>query len=157
MISNTVLYEIVTNRILIIPICSWTIAQLLKVAIVLIQEKQLDLRYLVVSGGMPSAHSAVVTSLATSIAFIQGFGSVNFGISVILALIVMYDAAGLRQSVGKQSIVLNRILQELRLHRPATELGRDLREFVGHTSLQVLIGGLLGIAVAFLWFILTGF
>jgi len=149
--------EIATNRILIIPVCSWAIAQLIKVIIVLIREKELDLSYLVISGGMPSAHSAVVTSLSTSIAFIQGFSSVDFGISVILALIVMYDAAGLRQSVGKQSIVLNRILQELRLHRPVIELGRDLREFVGHTSLQVLIGGLLGIAVALLWFIITGF
>lgn len=156
MISNVVLNEIATNKILIIPVCSWAIAQLIKVIVVLIQQKQLDLRYLVISGGMPSAHSAVVTSLATSIAFIQGFSSVDFGISIILALIVMYDAAGLRQSVGKQSIVLNRILQELRLHRPATELGRDLREFVGHTSLQVLIGGMLGIAVALLWFIITG-
>ena len=149
--------EIATNRILIIPVCSWAIAQLIKVIIVLIRQKELDLSYLVISGGMPSAHSAVVTSLSTSIAFIQGFSSVDFGISVILALIVMYDAAGLRQSVGKQSIVLNRILQELRLHRPVIELGRDLREFVGHTSLQVLIGGLLGIAVALLWFIITGF
>ena len=151
------LYEIVTNKILVIPICAWAITQSLKVIIVLIREKELDLSYLVISGGMPSAHSAVVTSLATSIAFIQGFSSIDFGISVILALIVMYDAAGLRQSVGKQSIVLNRILQELRLHRPVIELGRELREFVGHTSLQVLIGGLLGIAVALLWFIITGF
>ena len=150
------LYEIITNKVLIIPLCSWALAQLLKVIIILIQKRQLDLRYLVVSGGMPSAHSAMVTGLATSVALIQGFGSVAFGISAILALVVMYDAAGLRQSVGKQSIVLNRILRELRPRRPATELGRDLREFIGHTQFQVLIGGLLGILTAWSWLAIVG-
>ena len=150
------LYEIITNKVLIIPLCSWALAQLLKVIIILIQKRQLDLRYLVVSGGMPSAHSAVVTGLATSVALIQGFGSVAFGISALLALVVMYDAAGLRQSVGKQSIVLNRILRELRLRRPVIELGRDLREFIGHTAFQVIIGGLLGIVVAWSWLAIAG-
>ena len=150
------LYGIVTNKVLIIPLCSWALAQLLKVIIILIQKRQLDLRYLVVSGGMPSAHSAVVTGLATSVALIQGFGSVAFGISAILALVVMYDAAGLRQSVGKQSIVLNRILRELRLRRPVIKLGRDLREFIGHTQFQVIMGGLLGVVVAWSWLAIVG-
>ncbi|MFC1980805.1 divergent PAP2 family protein [Chloroflexota bacterium] len=150
------LYKIITNDVLVIPIFSWAIAQLLKVVIVLIRKKQLDLRYLVISGGMPSAHSAVVCALATAVASIQGLGSVAFGISTMLALIVMYDAAGVRQSVGKQSVVLNRIIHELRLRRPRTELERDLREFIGHTSFQVLIGGLLGIATAWLWLAITG-
>ena len=150
------LYEILTNKVLIIPICSWAIAQLLKMVIVLIQKKQLDLRYLVISGGMPSAHSAVVSALATSVALTQGLGSAAFGISVMLALIVMYDAAGIRQSVGKQSVVLNRIIQELRLRRPMIELERDLREFIGHTSFQVIVGGLLGVGVAWLWIAVTG-
>ncbi len=150
------LYEVITNRVLIIPICSWAIAQLLKVGVVLIQKKRLDLRYLVTSGGMPSSHSAFVSALATSVALAEGLGSVAFGISTVLALVVMYDAAGIRQSVGKQSVVLNRILRELRLRRPVIELGRDLREFVGHTSFQVIIGGLLGIAVAWSWFAIAG-
>ncbi|MFC2017201.1 divergent PAP2 family protein [Chloroflexota bacterium] len=150
------LYEIITNKVLIIPLCSWALAQLLKVIIILIQKRQLDLRYLVVSGGMPSAHAAVVTGLATSVALIQGFGSVAFGISAILALVVMYDAAGLRQSVGKQSRVLNRILRELRLRRPVIELGRDLREFIGHTQFQVIMGGLLGVVVAWSWLAIVG-
>ncbi|MFC2035705.1 divergent PAP2 family protein [Chloroflexota bacterium] len=149
-------HEIITNKVLIIPICSWALAQLLKVIIILIRKRQLDLRYLVVSGGMPSAHSAVVTGLATSVALIQGFESIAFGVSAVLALVVMYDAAGLRQSVGKQSIVLNRILHELRLQRPMRELGRDLREFIGHTAFQVIMGGLLGIVVAWSWVTITG-
>jgi len=151
-----VLYELITNKILIIPISSWAIAQLLKVIVILIQKKQLNLNYLVISGGMPSAHSAVVCALATSIALIQGLGSVAFGISAILAFIVMYDAAGVRQSVGQQSIVLNRIIRELRLRRPIIELERDLREFIGHTSFQVIVGGLLGVAVAWLWLVIAG-
>ena len=150
------LYEIITNKVLIIPICAWAIAQLLKMIIVLIQKKQLDLRYLVISGGMPSAHSAVVSALATSVALTQGLGSAAFGISAMLALIVMYDAAGIRQSVGKQSVVLNRIIRELRLRRPIIELERDLREFIGHTSFQVIVGGLLGVGVAWLWIAITG-
>jgi len=151
-----VLNEIITNKILIIPICSWAMAQLLKVIIILIQKKQLDLRHLVSTGGMPSSHSAVVSALATSVALIQGLGSIAFGISAVLALVVMSDAAGVRQSVGKQSVVLNRILRELRLRRPVAELGRDLREFIGHTQFQVIAGGLLGVVIAWLWLAIEG-
>ena len=150
------LYEIITNKVLIIPICSWAIAQVLKVIVILIQKKQLDLRYLVISGGMPSSHSAVVSALATSVALSQGLGSVAFGISAILALVVMSDAAGVRQSVGQQSVALNRIIRELRLRRPITELERDLREFIGHTLFQVIVGGLLGIVIALSWLAITG-
>ena len=149
-------YEIITNKVLIIPICSWAIAQLLKVIVILIQKKQLDLRYLVISGGMPSSHSAFVSALATSVALIQGLSSVAFGISAIFALVVIYDAAGVRRSVGQQSVVLNRIIRELRLRRPITELGRDLREFVGHTQFQIIIGALLGIVIAWSWLAIAG-
>ncbi len=150
------LYEIITNNALIIPICSWAIAQLLKVIVVIIQQKQLELRLFVSSGGMPSSHSAFVSALATAVAFIEGFGSAAFAISVILALVVMYDSAGVRQSVGKQSAVLNRIIRELRFRRPMTEVERDLKEFIGHTSFQVIAGSLLGIAVAWLWLNIAG-
>ncbi len=143
--------EIFTNEILIIPICSWAVAQLLKVIIILIQKKQLDFRYLVISGGMPSAHSAVVSALATSVALTQGLGSAVFGLSAIVALIVMYDAAGVRQSVGKQSIVLNRMIRELSRRRTITDLEHDLKEFIGHTSFQVIVGGLLGVIIAWSW------
>jgi len=80
-----VLHEIITNEVLIIPLCSWALAQLLKVIIILIQKRQLDLRYLVVSGGMPSAHSAMVTGLATSVALVEGFGSVGCRCCMVMA------------------------------------------------------------------------
>jgi len=146
-----VFYEIITNKVLVIPICAWAVAQLLKVFVTLVQNKRLDFHYLIASGGMPSSHSAIVSALATSVAMTQGFGSVAFGITVILALVVMYDAAGVRRSVGQQSVVLNRIVEELRFGRPIAELERDLREFIGHTPFQVIVGAALGIIVAWLW------
>jgi len=69
--------------------------------------------------------------------------------------VVMYDAAGIRQSVGLQSVVLNRIMKELRSRRPIAELERDLREFIGHTPFQVIAGAVLGIVVAWLWITIT--
>ncbi len=140
------------NNIIIAPVCAWALAQLIKVLSGLIRERQIDLRYAVASGGMPSSHSATVSALATSIGMVEGIGSVAFGISVILAAIVMYDAAGVRQSVGRQSIILNRIIAELRDRRPIAELERDLRVFIGHTPFQVIVGAAMGIIVAWLWF-----
>ncbi len=150
------LYEIITNKVLVAPLCAWAVAQLLKVFITLVKDKRLDLRYLVISGGMPSAHSALVSALATSVAIVQGLGSVAFGITAILALVVMYDAAGIRQSVGLQSVVLNRIVKELRSRRPMAELERDLREFIGHSPFQVFAGAIVGILVAWLWLTISG-
>lgn len=144
-------YEIITNKVLVIPICAWAVAQLLKVFVTLVRNKRLDFRYLTASGGMPSSHSAIVSALATSVAMTQGLRSVAFGITVILALIVMYDAAGVRRSVDQQSVVLNRIVDEFKLRRPRAELERDLREFIGHTPFQVIVGAALGIIVAWLW------
>ncbi len=145
------LYEILTNKVLVIPICAWAIAQLAKTLTALLQGKGVDLRYSVSSGGMPSAHSAMVTALATSVGMTQGFGSVIFSVAVILALVVMYDAAGLRQAVSQQAAVLNRIISELIRGQRMTGLEANLRELIGHTPFQVIVGATLGIAVAWLW------
>ena len=110
--------EITTNKVLIIPIIAWFITQLVKMVLELLKGNGLDFRYLVSSGGMPSSHSAIVSALATSVGMIYGFGSAVFGIATVLALVVMYDAAGVRQSVSKQSIVLNDIVSELRDKHP---------------------------------------
>ena len=139
------------SEVLIISGCAWGMAQFLKVVLILIREHRLDLRYFVLSGGTPSAHSATVCALATAVAMIEGLSSVAFGIAAILAIIVMYDAAGLRRSVSRQSVILNRIMRELRERRPRDEVERDLREFIGHTPFQVIVGALLGILIAWLW------
>lgn len=142
--------------VFLVSICAWVVAQLLKVLIALIRKKRIDLGLFVSSGGMPSAHSAMVSALATSVAIVQGFSSVAFGISAIFAVVVMYDAAGVRRWVGRQSVVLNRIVHEIRFRRPVAELERDLREFIGHTQFQVIVGALLGIGIAWLWLTISG-
>jgi acid phosphatase family membrane protein YuiD len=86
----------------------------------------------------------------------DGFGSVFFAISVILALIVMYDAAGVRQSVGQQSVVLNRIILELKRKEPLVKIEADLRELMGHTPFEVIIGAALGIILAWSWLYIAG-
>ncbi len=154
-IINKMFTDIFTNETLLIPICAWALAQILKFVIALIKGEGFDLNYLVGPGGMPSAHSAMVSALAISVGIIEGFGSTLFAISVILAAIVIYDSAGVRQSVGQQSAVLNRIVRELKLRQPRDVLGKELRELVGHTPFQVIIGVVFGIAFACLWLFLA--
>jgi acid phosphatase family membrane protein YuiD len=124
--------------------------------IALSQGKGLDLAFFISSGGMPSAHSAMVCALATAVAITYGLGSTYFAISVILAMIVMYDAAGVRQSVGLQSVVLNRIILELKRKEPLVKIEADLRELMGHTPFEVIVGAALGIGLAWLWLFLAG-
>lgn len=145
--------ELFTNEVLIISASAWAVAQTIKVITSLVREKRLNLRAFVASGGMPSSHSATVSALATSVGLLQGWGSVAFGLAAILAMVVMYDAAGVRQAVGRQSIILNRIVEELRLRRPRGEVERDLRELVGHTPYQVFAGSLMGIVLAWVWLV----
>ena len=145
------MYDIITNLALVIPVSAWAIAQLIKVFVVLARERRFDWWFLVRSGGMPSAHTALVCALATAVAMMLGFNSVAFAIAAILAMVVMYDAAGVRQAVGRQSRILNRIVRELREKRPRDEVERDLREFIGHTQFQVIAGAILGILVAWVW------
>ncbi len=144
-------YEFFTNKALIAPLIAWTIAQLIKVVIEIVTNHRLDLGRLVSSGGMPSSHSAFVSALATTVGLIDGVGSVTFAISVIFASVVLYDAAGVRHSVGKQAVVLNRIIREFRERRPIAELEADLKELIGHTAFEVAAGVLLGVGVALLW------
>ncbi len=139
------------NKVLLVSGCAWAIAQATKTLIILMQKRRLDFSYFF-SGGMPSSHSATVSALAASVAMVEGFDSVAFAIAAILAIVVMYDAAGVRRWVGRQSIVLNHIMHEIGFRRPITEWEHDLREFIGHTPFQVIIGAILGIVVALLWF-----
>jgi len=150
------LHDLITNWVLIIALCAWMVAQLVKLLVALARGRGLDLSFFISSGGMPSAHSAMVCALATAIAIKDGFGSAYFAIAVILALVVTYDAAGVRQSVGQQSVVLNRIILELKRKEPMIKIEADLRELMGHTPFEVYIGAALGIGVAWLWLFLAG-
>jgi acid phosphatase family membrane protein YuiD len=148
------LSDFIHNQTLILAGITWVIAQAIKTGVILFQQKRLDWNYMISSGGMPSAHSATVCSLATSIAMTEGMGSVYFSIAVVLAIIVMYDAAGVRQSVGEHSAFLNRLIKELSFKTTRSEREEDFREFIGHTPFQVLIGALLGIIITWLWIFL---
>jgi acid phosphatase family membrane protein YuiD len=148
--------DLLTNKVLIIAACAWGLAQLIKALVDLVRERQFDFGFLVSSGGMPSSHSAMVSALATSIALTDGFGSPLFAVSAILAMVVMYDAAGVRWAVSQQAYILNRIVRELRVRRPMGEVERDLRELIGHTPYQVIAGAALGIGMAWIWLTITG-
>ena len=131
------------NRILLSALIGWLAAQLIKLGTDLVRTRHINLRYLVSTGGMPSAHSALVTSLATAVGRDAGFGSPVFAVSAVFAAIVMYDAAGLRQAVSIQARILNRIIDELFTLHAFNE--RRLRELLGHTQLEVAAGCVLGI------------
>lgn len=127
----------------------WMVAQILKTLIHTLFTKQFAAERLVGSGGMPSSHSATVCAFATASCIKYGASSFEFGISLILALIVMYDAMGVRRETGIQAKLLNEIL-DIFAEMGRKELSPDekLKEFVGHTPLQVLAGALLGILIA---------
>ncbi len=148
--------DLFANHVLLSSASAWLIAQIAKTIVAFVQGKGLQPRYLFRSGGMPSAHSAFVSALTTAIAMVAGTGSVAFAISAALALVVMYDATDVRHSVGRQSIIINRIVEEIRLGRPMTELKSDLREFVGHTPFQVFAGAAMGIVIAWAWLTIVG-
>ncbi len=136
------------NRILIAALLSWAVAQVSKVFLELIQQRKLIPSRLVSSGGMPSSHSALVTGLATAAGRVNGLGSASFAIAVVLASIVMYDAAGVRRAVSIQARILNQMIDEAFQGHPMAE--KRLRELIGHTPIQVFVGGLLGIGIGLL-------
>jgi uncharacterized protein len=142
---------IFSNHVLWIALVSWFVAQTAKVALILICERRLDIGAFVTSGGMPSSHSATVGGLATAVAIMEGLDSVAFAIAVILAVVVMYDAAGVRRDVSHQAVILNRIVKEIMVRRPFGEVERDLRELIGHSPFQVIVGGAVGIAIGVVW------
>ncbi len=139
--------DLISNPFLLTGVASWFIAQVLKTILHFILYKKLDFERLFGDGGMPSGHSATVSSLATICGLACGFGSVEFAIAAILAIIVCHDATGVRRETGRQAVILNELLKSFESGQKA-----DLKELVGHTPLQVLAGILIGIANAFLMF-----
>jgi len=147
------LESLLTNKIIWVPATAWVLAQVLKVVVASIRQKRFMLSYLTTMGGMPSSHAALVCALATTIAVVEGFGSPLFAVAAFFALIVMYDATGVRQTVGSQSIMLNRMLDELfkGSAKVNPQFEQRLRELIGHTNFQVIAGALLGIVFALIF------
>ena len=140
--------EITCNKILIHAALGWCIAQILKVVVGYVKKGRITFTLLLSSGGNPSSHSATVTALATSAGYQYGFDSAMFAISFVLAFIVMYDAAGVRRAAGEQAKIINRMMREL--DEGKTEnMHNELKELIGHTPFQVIVGALLGICIPF--------
>ncbi|ASI36051.1 MULTISPECIES: divergent PAP2 family protein [unclassified Exiguobacterium] len=133
------------NSPLLAAFTAWFIAQAAKLVTGVIKNKTFDLEIMFASGGMPSSHSSTVVALAVVIGFQEGFGSSLFALATIFAVIIMYDATGVRQAVGLQAKLLNDYFKGIRHDTPL------LNELVGHTEFQVFVGMLLGLAVGFLW------
>jgi acid phosphatase family membrane protein YuiD len=132
-------------RFILAPIVAWTIAQAAKVVLYSVRERRLNLRVLAVTGGMPSSHSAIVMGLTTAIGKYSGPTSPQFAIALIFSFVVMYDAAGLRRAAGRQAAILNRLVEDLVHMRGVQE--QKLRELLGHTPVEVLVGAVLGVVV----------
>jgi uncharacterized protein len=140
--------DLLANRVLVVATLAWLLAQIAKVLIYLWRDRRLNLRHMVSSGGMPSSHSALVSALATSIAMTEGMRSTIFAVAIIFAAVVMYDAAGVRQAVSIQARILNRMLDEFFAEQRLNE--KRLRELIGHSPVEVVVGSALGIMVAWL-------
>jgi acid phosphatase family membrane protein YuiD len=141
--------DIIHNQVLLVSLAACFIAQALKLVIEFAQHQKLNLRVLFETGGMPSAHSALVAALATGVGQTVGWASPEFAIAVVFAFIVMYDAAGVRQAAGKQARVLNQIMDEFfqGSHHFSEE---RLKELLGHTPFQVIVGSVLGVATSWI-------
>ena len=148
-----VLVELLHNTVFITSATAWAIAQIIKTIIDFLINGKLNAERLVGSGGMPSCHSATVCSLCTISLLISGAGSFEFAVTAMLAIIVMYDARGVRRETGTQAVVINEIMEYL--SNPLDDRYKDpefsqkqLKEFIGHTPFQVVCGAILGVIVA---------
>ena len=149
------LIELITNPFLITGVSSWFFAQVLKTIVYLIINKKWDWTRMIGDGGMPSGHSATVTSISTLIALVCGAGSVEFAISFILAIIVCHDATGVRLETEKQAFLINELVKAFDVLSEEKLPEVKLKEFVGHTPIQVLAGITLGVLNAFvIYFVL---
>jgi len=140
------LSDVLSNVVLRASLVAWVSAQVLKFLWVLVVERRVDFARLVGPGGMPSSHTAFVSALATSTGLVAGWGSPLFAVALVFASIVVYDATGVRQAVGEQAEVLNRIIDDF-YHGRSIHEGR-LRELLGHSPVEALAGVVLGVVAA---------
>ena len=138
----------IQNKYIYIPILLWFFIQLFKVICDLVRTKKFNFKRIMGAGGMPSSHSAIVTSLAIMIGKYEGVDTPIFALSLIMAFIVMYDACGVRRAAGKQAALLNKIIETPGL--TGVQVSERLVEVLGHTPVQVFVGALLGVVVGIL-------
>lgn len=146
---NNFLTAFSSNRVFQAAAIAWLVAQVIKLLLTLWLEKEIKLERLHGSGGMPSAHTATIVCVATAIGLTEGWGSPTFALALIMSFIVMYDASGVRRSVGKQAKMLNEIVSNLYTENGLEE--ERLKELVGHKPTEVVVGAILGILIANIW------
>lgn len=140
--------QIIKNKIFMTTLSAWIIAQGLKVTVGVIRERRFDFRWFVGTGGMPSSHATGASCLATMVGLEYGFQSAYFALAASFAIVVMFDAQGVRRATGRQASILNKITDDI--YWQGRIQGGRLRELVGHTPIEVIIGCLLGISIGFL-------
>lgn len=140
--------QIIKNKVFITTVIAWVLAQTVKVTIGVISQRKFDFRWFIGTGGLPSSHAAGASCLATAIGLEYGFGSVYFALAASFAIVVMFDAQGVRRSSGKQARILNKIMEDIYWQGKIRE--NRLRELIGHTPLEVIAGFLLGVLIAIL-------
>jgi acid phosphatase family membrane protein YuiD len=142
-----------SNKILIITLTVWALAQTIKVALGVIRERRFNFKWFIGTGGMPSSHAAGATALAVTCGYELGFDSPVFALAAVFALVTMFDAQGVRRETGQQAEILNRILEDI-YWKGKIETKR-LGELIGHTPIQVFIGSIIGLILSsifyFLW------
>ena len=138
------------NRVLWAAAAGWVAAQSIKVLRAVRQKRRFDMRWFLGTGGMPSAHSAGVSALAASVGLEQGFYSPIFAVSLMFALVTMFDAQGVRRSTGRQAVMLNKIIDEMYAGGQVSQ--ERVMELLGHTPVEVFVGALLGCVIAVLMY-----
>ncbi|MCC6177015.1 MAG: divergent PAP2 family protein [Chloroflexi bacterium] len=141
--------DLARNDILFVAVVAWLLAQVSKLLVYVLREREFRLSDLTSAGGMPSSHSALVVALAARTGIEEGMGSPLFAIAFVFAAVVLYDAAGIRRAVSVQARILNRMLEEVLELKRFNE--KRLLELLGHTPFEVFVGSLLGLLVALSW------
>lgn len=138
--------DILHNKILMITLTAWAVAQTIKVLVGVVQERRFNFRWFIGTGGMPSSHAAGVTALATTLGMEYGFQTGYFAIAAVFALVTMFDAQGVRRSTGQQAELLNQIMEDI--YWKGKIESKKLAELIGHSPFQVVMGLALGLALA---------
>ncbi len=138
--------QLLANELIWATLTSWFVAQAIKIILNVVKYRKFNFFWVITTGGMPSAHASSVACLSVYIGLVKGFSSILFGFSVVFALMVMFDAQTWRRSIGIQARILNNVIDDIYAGRKIPE--ERIREFLGHTPVEVFIGCVLGILVA---------